>query len=273
MNRLGRLQVLAAAGCFSVGIVVALPVVEQEARLKLTVHILPVDGSSTGTSLGERSLEMGPGGRVEAEIDLPWPDGNRGSRLRLRSTGSPGEPGGEHDAVVESWLALPDGREIHSARGLKLREGTTRFLEIYGDSRQKLILAVQAERITRSVVRAGPEVGRPVRFRLEIERAEGERSVSLETNVLDTFVGQGVSYSFERGEDQDLESLRIVLTPLRLLGEVAEVEVRVVGRLPGSPGRVDRAQRLVTTRGSTSSFTVATGPYSSGYRFLITPDF
>ncbi len=239
----------------------------------LTVAILPVDGSSTGVSLGARSLEMRPGDAAEAKIDLPWPARDRGSRLRLRSTGSLGERGEEHSAVVESWLALADGREIHARRALKLGEGATRFLEIYGDADRRLVLAVQAERITRPVVRAGPVLGRPVRIRLEIERAEGARSVPLETNVLDTFVGQGVTYSFRRGEDQDLEILRLLLTPLRLEGEVAEVEVRVVGTLRGTSGEVDRRERLVTSRGNTSSFTVATGAPPSGYRFLITPDF
>jgi len=255
------------------GVARALPVVEQESRLQLTVAILPVEGSTTGAALGTVLLEIPPGDHAERAIDIPWPAGERGSHLRLRASGSPGEAGREHDAVLESWLLLPDTREVHSSRAFRLREGATRFLEVYGDARRRLILAVEAEQVTRPVLRTGPALGRPVRFRLEIERALGERFVPLETNRLDTFVGQAVTYSFTRGQDQELESLRIVLTPLRVEGESLDVEVRVAGTLPGGPGSIDRKERLVASRGATSSFIVASGQTPSGFRFLITPEF
>jgi hypothetical protein len=118
-------------------------------------------------------------------------------------------------------------------------------------------------------------VGAPVLFQIAIERRDGGRAVPLESNRLVTFLGEGVEYSFSHGEGGGRESLRLVLTPVRLDGDVAEVEVDVTGSLPGAGGPLllSRRERILTSRRATSSLEVTAGDPPAGYRFRITTDF
>ena len=112
-------------------------------------------------------------------------------------------------------------------------------------------------------------------FLLAVERRDGERSVPLETDRLVSFLHEGVEYSFTRGEGDGRESLRLTLTPVRLDGDLAELEVDVTGSLPGAkgPNVLARTERIFASRRATSSFDVTVGDPPAGYRFRITPDF
>ena len=96
----------------------------------------------------------------------------------------------------------------------------------------------------------------------------------LETNELHTLLGEGVEYAFRRGAGAQEEVLRLRLTPLRVEAEVVEVEVDLAGKLPGEARNAPiRSERLLATRGSTSSFDAVSGEPPTGYRFRIRPDF
>lgn len=270
--RFTTLSILTCA--LAAGVVFAVPSLVEEARLLLIVDLLPVDGDP-GPSLGRKSLEIAPGTPTAVEWDVPWPAPGAATRLRLEGTGTPGPPGGEHAVSLQVSVSLGGGRAVHSSRSLRIPEGTTRLLDVFSEGSRRLVLALQAERTSRPVIRAGTAVGSRVRFQLEVLRVNLEQSVSLETNRLDTFVGEGVEYAFQRGQGEELESMRIFLKPLRLEGNVVELEVEVTGTLPGNPNRIvlSRHEHLLTTRGASSSFSVTAGEAPSGYRFILTPDF
>ena len=77
------------------------------------------------------------------------------------------------------------------------------------------------------------------------------------------------------GSGDARESLRVVLTPMRIDGDLAEVDIEVSGSLPGAgrPLLLSRRERIVTSRRATSSVDVTAGDPPAGYRFRITPDF
>jgi hypothetical protein len=104
----------------------------------------------------------------------------------------------------------------------------------------------------------------------------GDRVDSLETNRLSTFVGEPVSYSFRLGSPGQAESAQLTLTPQQILGDVVRVEVDVTATLPGAqeePLLVSRTEQWVTSRGASSTISLATGEPPSGYRFVVTPRF
>jgi hypothetical protein len=189
--------------------------------------------------------------------------------------GALGSETGGDEVVLESWLELPDGRTLQRSRSAPVREGSTHLIEIFAERGRRLFVALQGARAERAVVRAGPTSSRTVRFGLEIQLVEGERAVSLETNVLDTFLGEPVEYSFHRGQEDDLESLRLLLRPIRIEGDLAEIAVEVNGTLPGQPTRfvLSRSERLLATRGAVSSVTVGADGSKTRYRFLVTAEF
>lgn len=254
----------------------ALPVIVQETRLLVHLDVLPVATDETGVApLASRSVEIPAGASVVESLSLRWPEPEATTALRLDLAGTAGPEGGEHEIRLDARLDLPGDRTVASSRNVRVREGSTQILDLFSDRGRRLLLAVRAERTTRAVALVGPRAGAQVRFRLDVARVEEDRSVPLESNVMDTFLGQGVEYAFRRGEGDELESMRVVLTPVRLEGEIAEIAVEVTGSLPGSPSRVvlSRSERLVSTRGAASSITVLAGAGPSGYRFTITPDF
>lgn len=252
----------------------AIPAIEEQARLLLTLHVLPADDAASGASVATRSVEIVPGHVASLELDIPWPSPERPSHLKLEAAGSPGA-GEEHDSTLESWLTLPDGRTSHAKREVRIREGTTRLVEIFAEKKRRLILGVEAEKVLRPVVRAGASATRAVRLGVEVQRVQGEQVVSLETNLLDTFVGEAVEYSFQRGGGDELEALRLLLRPIHIEGDLVEVSIEVTGTLPGAPTRLllSRSERFVASRGAASSVTVSAEGSSAGYRFVITPAF
>lgn len=275
---LGSGMVLALAALTAAGIAARDPApppysIRVQARLLLWVDPMCVrDGEST--SLGTRSIEVDPvsGGRVDFEI--PWPAPDRESRLTLEASGRPGA-GDDHTISLEASLSLPDGRSLQASRTLRLYDGATSLFEVAGEDDTRLVLVLRAESMSRPVLVRGIQTGPPVRVHLEVERVDGGQTIALETNRLDTFMGEGVEYSFQRGAGEGMESVQLLIKPLRLEGEAVEIEVEITATLPGDPTRVvlSRRQRLVTTRGARSSVSVTAGDPPAGYRFALTPDF
>src|SRR6185436_4302492 len=91
---------LFASVALAFGSALAVPAIEEQARLSLTLHVLPADEDSNGTSLATRTLEIPPGATVPLELDLPWPSPGRRSHLSLEAKGSVGS-GEEHETTLE----------------------------------------------------------------------------------------------------------------------------------------------------------------------------
>ncbi len=253
----------------------AATVLTEEARLILTVDVLSVGDGTASPSLATRSIELEPDRPLTTEIVLRWPTPESESKLKIEATARIGPTGSAPGVTIATWLVTPDGRTLHSEREVSMREGATRLVDLVSVGERRLILAIQAERTIRHVAARSRSPGRPVRFRVDLVRIEAGGETPLESNRLDTFVGESVEYSFQRGSDDALESMRIVLKPLRLEVDIAEIEVEISGTLPGTPTRavVSRRDRLMVSRGSRSSLTVAAGSAPAGYRFDLVPDF
>lgn len=256
---------------FSIGS--AAPYTVQEERiLLLHVDVLAVQRDRTET-LASRTVEVFQEAGGSAQLGLPWPGADAPARLRLDASGTPAGDEGPHRLSIRTLLSV-QGQRVYAGRTLEVDEGSTTLMDAFEDSGVRLVLAFRAETASRPVVVRGV-TGPAVRFQLVIERVLGERFVPLETNRLQTFLGQSVEYSFQRGEGEAVESVRLRLRPLRIEGELAEVEVEISGSLPGEPNRLllSRTDRVLSSRGATSPVIVATGQPASGYRFLITPEF
>ena len=114
-----------------------------------------------------------------------------------------------------------------------------------------------------------------MRFLLEVVRVAGDRSTSLETNRLSTFVGQEVAYSFRLGETGQAEALEVRVTPLGIYGTLIQVQAEVSGSIPrdGALEVVSRSERWMISRGRSSALDVTKGDPSTGFRFVVTPQF
>jgi hypothetical protein len=226
--------------------------------------------------LGTRVVQILPDSTASLELDLPW--GEPGVRLRIEARVGIDAPGEGRRLAVGTAVGVRGRQEVRSARTIELREGAgTSLMDVFEQDGRRLVLALAPE-TERRMVAVRPRTvptGSPVRLRLQLERVDGERFVPLESNHLSTFVGQAVEYSFRRGEGASSESVRVQLVPVRVRGEVAEIEVEVTGNLPGTgdPRLLSRRQSIVSSRGAVSSLLVTSGEPPAGYRFLITPDF
>ena len=246
----------------------------NEERLLLEIEPILVVGASS-RSIGPHPLEIRPSTKGTLEIPIPWGPAEAPAKLCLEGTAPAGQSAAELDFRVEARLTLPGGAVVSADRSFQLTGGTSSLFEVFGSDDRRLVLSIRAERVVRLVARRPAGVGPHVLFTLAVERLDGARSIPLESDRLSTFVGESVEYSFHRAEGDAMESLRLVLTPIRLEGEIAVVEAEVTGSLPGPAGpvMVSRRDRLLTTRGATSSFTVTAATPPAGYRFRITPDF
>lgn len=176
---------------------------------------------------------------------------------------------------LEVRVTPEGGGSLVATRRVAVREEGQQILDVYGDPRRHVLLALSGERTSRPAVRRLASPGAPVRFRLAIERVNGDQSVPLETNDLDTFVGEPVEYSFDLGPGSGDQKLRLVLTPIRLADDVIEFRAEMSGQLPGESGPLllSRDQDVVASRGGTTILAALAGIPPSGYRFHIVPEF
>lgn len=251
------------------------PSLVQEPWVRLDVRVLSASAGQA-TLLAEPSLELSALAQGRAQLDLPWP-ADRTSRLDLAlrtDTGPEGETAGTV-LVLLAVLDSGDGPPTRIERTLTATDGVTGLIEMSRRGGRALVLAVEVHSGQRLAVRPAAAIGRPVHFHLEVERLQDGRVVPLETNDLNTFVADAVEYSFRRGGGDTEESVRVVLTPIRLEGDLAEVRVEVSGVLPGPAGRfvLNRSESLLITRGATSNFSALSDKTAAGYRFRVTTDF
>ena len=238
---------------------------------RLTCRVLSTPGTaSVVLSEGRVDLESDRPGLLE--LDLPW-DASGSAALSLAALRQEAPEGG-HRVHLETVLRPPSAAPVRLDRTVDLAEGATALLELHRRPGRTLVLALEIESDRRPVVGVPSGLGAPVLFHLTVERVSGSESLPLETNALHTLVGEGVEYAFRRGGGASEEVLRLRLTPVRVGAEVVEVDVELDGRLPGGQGPTElRRDRLLATRGSTSSFDAVTGAPPVGYRFRIRPEF
>lgn len=225
------------------------------------------DRPAEGIELDDRGTEL--------TFRFAWPEAGDTTKVLLRVSPRPPRFGAKHVVLLESLVTLPDGKKVRAEREMVFDESYTSLFEVYRERSRTLVLAVKAEhyRDTRLTVARDP--GAPIQFQLEIQRVEGDQSIALETNRMNTFVGDPVTYSFQIGEHGEGVSLSIRLTPQKLYGDVAQIEVDVSGMLSDGEETtmISRTEDWLTTRGATSSLSVAIGEPPTGFKFLVTPWF
>lgn len=247
----------------------------EEVALRLDIEALLVSDEGA-QPLGRRELVVEEEAGGSLALDVQGPSAWGRVRLDLDAWGTAGPPGGAHSLRLGARLTFPDGREVRASRSLALTEGSTGLFEVFAEGEHHLVLALRADRSSRLVPAvAGKRAGAEVLLLLEIERVEGDRSVPLEANRLSTLVGESVTYEFRKGDGDSRESCRIVLTPASLREDLAEIDVEVTGTLPGAgaPVLLSRTERVLASRGATSSMVLAAGDPPRGYRFRVTPIF
>ncbi len=264
----------ALAAVLVVASAAAAPSVLEAPVLRIEVTPLLVEAGTT-RAFEPFTIEATREEAASGKTSVPWSPGGSSAKMNLEVTvGS--ESGGEERVLrLDAAVAVGSSPPVRSRRDLTLTEGSTGLFDVLQEDGRHLVLSIRAEEVLRPVSSMRRKVGSPVLFLLAIERRDGERSVPLETNRLVTFLGEGVEYAFARGEADRRESLRLVLKPVRIEGDVAEVEVDVTGSLPGANGPIllSRRERIFTSRRATSSIVVTAGDPPAGYRFLVTPDF
>ena len=273
-RRFRRRGYSALAAVLAVACTAAAPSVLEAPVLRIEVTPLLV-GAGTTRALEPFAIEATREEAASGETSVPWSPSGPPAKLSLEVTvGS--ENGGEERLLrLDAAVAVGSSPPVRSHRDLTLTEGSTGLFDVLQEGDRRLVLSIRAEEVLRPVSSLRRKAGSPVLFLLAIERRDGERSVPLETNRLVTFLGEGVEYSFASGGADRRESLRLVLKPVRIEGDVAEVEVDVTGSLPGANGPIllSRRERIITSRRATSSVVVTAGDPPAGYRFLVTPDF
>lgn len=250
------------------------PVVHVRRGTEVQLTVRPLNARLAPTSREPRLVaESGSEARAEAELD--WPAGRGPATLLLVMRPALPSADGEQVVDVEARLRLADGVQVLATRSLRFDERTTVLFEVYRIGDQALTFALEAEVAAVERFSLRPSVGPPVRFRLEIVRILDGRSISLESNELDTFVGEPVSYSFRLGSGPDSDNAKLTLRPLRIVGELLEIEAQLDGSLVTADdlALIGRTERVLASRAVTSSLAFEVGTPPVGYRFLITPRF
>jgi hypothetical protein len=177
--------------------------------------------------------------------------------------------------MCESTATLPGSDPVVAAREIRLAEEGSGLFDVFGDGERRILLTLQGEQVARAVLRPPVAVGSPVRFRLGIERVDGERIVPLETNELHTFVGQSVEYSFRLGQGDGVEAVRLSVLPVSIAGDLVTIDAEISGALPSAGGTtlVSHRERIIASRNATSRLRATAGTPPAGYQFQVTPEF
>jgi hypothetical protein len=266
------LAALVAFGTSSNPVLAPPPIVAvEEESLVLEIRALTVAPERSAT------LTVEPGQRATGALLLPWPASDRELRIGLeaRAAGRRAE-GGAIELELVALVPRSGGPPSRAVRRLAVGERATTLFEIARDETAgPLTLVVSSERVTETVLRTGPILDRPVRLRLELQEVAAGHARSLETNSLDTIVGETVGYGFRFDEAGQPVSLEVSLRPLEIRGESIELRLAIAGSIPGAdaPQIVARTEEWVSARGAASSFDVTTGEPPSGYRVVVTPVF
>jgi len=270
-----RILVALTVASFSMPAGRAAPSVVKETHVALTIEAMTVEEGKSKAEGAPQEVEIGP--FLPAKIDIPVSWGPDGPRLAVRFEArlTAVSPDGEAVLLCEATVTRGAAAPVRSSREIRLADEGSGLFEVYGDGGRRLILTLRGEQVTRAVVRPPSSFGAPVRFRVAVERVDGERIVLLETNDLNTFVGQSVEYSFRMGQDEGLEAVRLALLPTVASGDLITIEAEISGALPGPGGTVllSHRERIVASKRTTSKVSATTGTPPAGYRFQVTPDF
>jgi len=254
--------------------VAAAPAIHVSERSEVRLVVRPLTARLAPGAKAPR-LVVTNGDEAKGEALLDWPAGRGPARLELvaRAVEASGE--GEQVLEVLARLTLADGTLVQAARTLRFTQRATSLFEVYRAEEETLTVALEAEVEVVKRFTAPPIPGAVVRFHLEIERVLDGRVIPLESNDLDTFVGEPVSYSFRLGDRPESESARLTLRPLRVVGTVVEIEAELGGALAsaGDLAVIGRTERILASRDATSTLALETGTPPVGYRFRITPRF
>jgi hypothetical protein len=274
LRALSRTEIVGISVCFLLAatIATAAPSIQVTHRQIAMLEIHPMSATPAPEDDAPPYLiEVDPEHGGQTSFLLAWPDDESRVEVRFSARAEP-TPSERHHLFLEATLTLPGGREVHSQRSLWFDDRTTSLFEIYRDGDRPLTLAIEATSEEQTIFTGKSGAGDPVVLTLEIERVVDGTATLVETNHLRTLTGEPVFYSFSLGSGE-ADSVRIELNPTRILETVAEIEIDVTGRLPGKDGLqlVSRRERLLISRGTTSTVAVESGDPPTGYRFLVTP--
>ena len=219
-------------------------------------------------------LRVGPGEGATASMDLHWPGPDDRCTVHLRARRIEVDDDAEPVIEIAADVRFADATRPGNRRRLAVRETAASLFEAYRVGDRPLTFGIRAEIIDEPVIRTGVVAGRPVRLQLEIVRVLDGRTIPLETNQLHTFVGEPVGYSFSLGPPEN-SSVDIRLKPLRVTGEIIELEFQLSGTLPGKDVLVagGRREEWIASRGAASTIAFESGEPPNGYRFIVTPQF
>jgi hypothetical protein len=253
----------------------AIAPVALETHVVLRVEAITVDGERSKATGAVGTVEAGPTGPVTLDLKVPWGPGGASIAVRLAVTLGPVDEDGGVTLRCACTATAAGRPAVRATRDLRLADEGTGLFEVYGEDDRRLLLTLQGERVERPVVRAAPAPGDPVKFVIAVEGVAGEHSEILQTNEVRSFVGQSVEYGFQLGPTDGRESIRLVLLPVSITGDLITIQVEISGVLPGpeGPAMLSRTDRIVASRGSTSKIAATVGTPPSGYRFQVTPDF
>jgi hypothetical protein len=253
----------------------AAPTVTIETHVVLTIEGLIVEDARAKSTGISREAEIGPFQPAAISFAVPWGADGASLAVRFDARLTSLTPDGEAVLVCESSVTRAGSAPVLATREIRLADEGSGLFDVFGDGKRRLVLTMRGEQVGRPVVRPPASVGAPVKFVVAVMRIYGERAVLLETNELNTFVGQSVEYSFRQGQDQSLEAVRLSLLPTAVSGDVVTIEADISGALPGADGTVlvSHREKIVASRRATSRLAATTGTPPTGYRFQVTPDF
>ncbi len=253
----------------------AAPSVAMETHVVLTIDAMTLEAGRSNAAGKSLEVEIAPLKPATADLPISWGPERRAMRVRFEARLISVSPDGEAVLSCESAVTSAGVAPVRSSREIRLSDGGSGLFEVYGEDGRRLLLTLRGELVTRAVVRPPSSIGDPVRFHVGVLRVDGESAVLLETNELNTFVGQSVEYSFRFGQDEGLQAVRLTLLPTATSGDLVTIDADISGALPGPGGTVllSHRERIVASRGATSRVSATTGNPPAGYRFQVTPEF
>jgi len=267
----GTVAVAAAVVLLGTGAVAGAVRVERRPIVELTVRPLSAP-FAPGEDDRPRVLEIEPGGTGETRFTVAWPEADDRTRVHLQAAVADASVAASRRVELRATVEPPGGGTVDASREADFDDRGTILFEAYRVSGRSLTLVIEAAEHVRTVVAPPPTVGAAVRFRIEVLRVIDGRAIPLEENVLQTFVGQPVSYSFRLGETPEADSARLTLEPRRLVGEVLEVDVGLTGKVPvgDSMEAVARTEHWLASHDATSTLAIESGDPPTGWRFRVT---